>query len=138
MTYFIKNTDTGEIVRESDTPFNKDEDVQPPAVDKAGNRLPFIQLKLVIDPTEPEHNPKVEKLVAEYIDDDENCTRTRRLVAVQLTEAELADRERQALRSKALDAINSEFADLAGGVGSIDERVGRIERFLAFHFKANI
>lgn len=122
--FFIIHKDTRELIRESGTPFNRDEQIQPP--------LPLIQLKRVFDNTQPAYDEETQKLVQSSVDDDEAGTRTFFYEVVALTQDELDARAAQAAYDAELDQLRAVYQDLQNGVGTTNVRITRVERVAAF------
>lgn len=117
--YYIINKDTRELIRESETPFNVDESIQPPD--------PLIQLKLVNDNTEVPHDPLTQKLVREFVDDDKEFTRTFYYTVADkpLEEVESA---KQGLKKR--NEKNLIASELRSSKGTLEERVRRLEKII--------
>lgn len=122
-TYYIVNADTRALIRTSRTPFNVDEDIQPPA--------PYIQLKHV-DGVRPAFDPATQKLVQNIVDDDVAHTRTYGWSIVALSQAELDALAQQAQDAATLIIIRNVYQDLRNGVGTAAERLQRLERAVAW------
>lgn len=125
--FYIINSNTREVVRESRTPFNIDPAIQPPP--------PFLQLRRVIDETQPTFDPATEKLVREFVDDDAAGTRTFRQVVAPMTADEIAAYQRRQADAAELEQLRLVYNDLKNGVGTAAERIQRVERVCAWLLK---
>jgi hypothetical protein len=122
--YFIVDKNTRDLIRQSQTPFNIDETVQPPD--------PLIQLKQVDDPTLPTFDATTQKLVGSFVDDDLAHTRTFKMVVAPLTQAE-QDSKTATLQDEATrQQIKAVYSDLKNGVGTASDRLLRLERAVAW------
>lgn len=127
MYFYIINSTTREVVRESRTPFNIDPAIQPPP--------PFLQLRRVVDETQPPFDPATEKLVREFVDDDAAATRTFRQVVAPMTAEEIAAYQRRQADAAELDQLRAVYDDLKNGVGTATQRQVRVERVCAWLLK---
>ena len=122
--YYIINKLTREVIRESHTPFNIDETVQPSD--------PLIQLKRVDVDTTPAFDPATQKIVRQFADNDAAFTRTFSNVVVAMTRAE---KDAYALRqsdSAELVQLRAVYNDLKNGVGTATQRTVRLEKCVAW------
>lgn len=122
--YYIIDSNTREVVRESRTPFNIDPAIQPTA--------PHIQLRRVIDETVPPFDPATEKLVREFVDDDAAFTRTFRQVVAPMTAEEIAAYQRRQADAAELEQLRAVYQALKDGTGTSAERLRRVERVCAW------
>lgn len=122
--YYIINKTTRALIRQSQTPFNIDENVQPPD--------PAIQLKRIDDDTMPALNPATQKIVRQFTDDDTAFTRTFHNVVTAMTDAEItAYAEAQQAETTRLQ-IRAAYIALTNGTGTNVERLQRLERAVAW------
>lgn len=124
MTYFILDKNTRELIRQSPTPFNVDESVQPPD--------PLIQLKRVDDDTKPPFDPATEKLVRIFTDNDIAFTRTFSWSVVAMTQDEIDEYEQAQQDEITRQQIRQFYLDLKNGVGTTAERAARLEKAVAW------
>ena len=128
--FYIINKTTRELIRESATPFNVDEAVQPDA--------PLIQLKLVRDDTKPAYDAATEKLVQTTVDDDAAFTRNVKWVKQAMTPAEVTAYQQKQTDAATLQTIKSVYSDLKNGVGTAGERLVRLERAVAYLLRESV
>jgi hypothetical protein len=122
--YFIINKNTRALVRESASPFNIDENVQPPD--------PLIQLKRIDNSSQPGYNPATHKLVYQFTDDDVAKTRTFAWAAVPMSQEEIDSYNLRQTDNAELVILRAVYNDLKNGVGTAAERLNRVERATAF------
>jgi hypothetical protein len=122
--YFIVDKNTRALIRQSQTPFNIDETIQPDD--------PLIQLKQVDDPTVPTFDANTQKLVNSFADDDAAHTRTFKMVVAPLTQAEQAARQQALQDETTRQQIKAVYSDLKNGTGTASDRLLRIERAVAW------
>jgi hypothetical protein len=130
MTYYIVNRDTRALVRESSTPFNIDESVQPDP--------PLIQLKRVDDDTRPAFDPATQKLVRIFTDNDAAFTRTWSWQVQAKTQAEMDAYQLEQQDAATLVIIRNVYQDLKNGVGTAVQRLERCERALAWLLRQHV
>jgi hypothetical protein len=124
MTFYIIHSTTRVVERTSSTPFNIDENVQPPA--------PYLQLKRVDDDTIPAFNIATQKLVRIFTDNDTLFTRTFSWQVVAKTQAEIDAYNLEQSDNNTLTVIRNNYQDLINGTGTNLERLVRCERGLAY------
>lgn len=125
--YYIIDSNTREVVRESRTPFNIDPAIQPPD--------PYLQLVRVDDDRRPAFDEATQKLVREFVDDDAAFTRTFRFVVAPMTAEEIAAYQRRQADTAELQQLRAVYQDLQNGVGTSTERMRRVERVCAWLLK---
>lgn len=123
-TYYILDSTTRVIIRQSHAPFNIDEGIQPPP--------PLIQLKRIDNDTLPTFDPATEKVVRTFTDDDLLFTRTFFWQVTALTPEEVAAFQQRQQDDATLQIIRSVYQDLRNGVGTATERLTRVERAVAW------
>lgn len=128
--YYLINKDTREIIRTSATPFNADETVQPPP--------PVIQLKRVVDETQPQYDANTHKLVRTFTDNDNAGTRTFVWNAVPLTQEELDAKAAAAAEATELTVLQTVYTALKNGTGTANERIQRLERAVAWLLREQV
>jgi hypothetical protein len=121
--YYIINKITRQG-RESDTPFNVDENIQPPD--------PEIQLKRTDSEVKPAFNPATQKLVYQFTDNDATKTRNFAWAVVALSQAEIDANTEAQQDETARQAIKAEYLALKNGTGTTAERAARLERAVAW------
>ncbi len=120
--YYIINKNTRQTVRESLTPFNIDESVQP--------QSPLVQLKRADQNELPAFNPLTEKLSYIFTDNDVKKSRTFSYSVKALTVEEIADAAKRKLENDEKIQILLILPDLKNGTGTSVIRQARIERIL--------
>lgn len=123
-TYYIIHSETREVIRTSREPFNIDPSVQPPA--------PYLQLVRVDDATVPAYDPATQKIVRQFVDDDNAFTRTFYNAVAQMTAEEQAAYQKRLADEAKLQTIRQHYNDLKNGVGTNLERLVRVERACAW------
>lgn len=118
--FYIINKDTRQLIRQSESPFNVDESVQPP--------LPQIQLRHVEDENIPVFNEATEKLNRIFTDDDINFTRTFSYEVVAKTVQEQAEHQARVNDGLERAAAKAELPAMANSTGSAIARQERLER----------
>jgi hypothetical protein len=122
--YFIVHSTTREVANVSSTPFNIDENVQPPA--------PYLQLKRVDDSNIPAFNIATQKLVRIFTDNDTLFTRTFSWQVQAKTQAEIDAYNLEQEDRDTETVIRNNYPALVAGQGTLAERVTRCEKGLAF------
>jgi hypothetical protein len=123
--YFIIDKNTRELIRRSDTPFNIDENVQPPD--------PLIQLKQVNDDTQPAYDPATQRLVRVSTDNDAAFTRTFSWSVEALSQEEIDLKAAIAADEVTLTTtIKNGYIALRDGTGTDAARLRRCEIAIAF------
>lgn len=128
--FYIINKNTRELIRESATPFNVDESVQPSP--------PHIQLKLVRDDTKPSYDVATEKLVQMTVDNDAAFTRTVKWVKQAMTPDELTAYQQRQADAATLTQLKAVYNDLKNGVGTAAERQLRLEKAVAYLLRESV
>lgn len=122
--YYIVNIETRQLIKQSSTPFNIDETVQPD--------YPLIQLKGVENNTEPSYDPATQKLKREFVDNDTLFTRTFYWNVVAKTAQEQAAYQQQLDAEATRQQIKSVYNALKDGQGTSAERIQRVEKAVAW------
>lgn len=108
--FYIIDESTREVIRRSQTPFNIDESIKPPAG--------VVQLKHVVDETQPTFDPATHKLERTFTDDGVAGTRTFSFEAVPLTAGEAAAVQQLADDTAELDQIKTVYNAIRNGTGT--------------------
>ncbi len=128
--YFIINKSTRELIRQSQSPFNIDDKVQPP--------LPAFQLKGVEDATVPAFDANTHRLNRTFVDDDTAATRTFKNEVVPLTAPQLAAIAKRISDEAQRQQIKTIYAALVAGTGTAAERLVRLEKSVAYLLKDSL
>lgn len=122
--FYILDKNTRVLVRESRTPFNIDETIQPPD--------PLIQLKRVVNDTQPSFEVATQKLERFSTDDDIAFIRTFAYRVIAKTAEEQAEYQRQLADAATLEQIRAVYIAMKNGTGTAAERITRVERSCAY------
>lgn len=122
--FYIVHKGTREVVRQSPKPFNSDESVQP--------HPPLIQLKRVEDETVPVYDESREKLVQNFVDDDNAGTRTFIWEVAPLSQEEINAYAKRQTDAETLEQLRAVYQDLKNGAGTSSVRIARLEKICAY------